>query len=345
MQIEQPIAVTLLTGFLGAGKTTLINRILRNPALSDTAVIVNEFGDVAIDHLLVEKADDGVVELGGGCLCCAVRGELADTLTMLLQRGRPPRRAIVETSGLADPVPILQMLAGHPILASSCRLAGIITVVDMVNGAASLDAFEVARSQVAVADRIICTKMEMAAGSGDLPARLRTLNPRAELLDGREAAAATLLDDGLTAFRGTLAMGCAHDDNHNHSTHHHTEFSSVSLTHDQAIPQEAIEGFLDLLATQQGEEILRIKGIVATAEQPDQPLIVHGAQRLLHAPERLAHWPEGAARQTRLVVIGHGLDTDYIHQIFAAFTSRPAVDTPDRTALENNPLAIGGFRF
>ena len=168
-----PIPVTVLTGFLGAGKTTLLNRLLKDPALKDTAVIINEFGDVAIDHLLVEQSSDGIIQLSDGCLCCTVRGELVDTLADLVDRvqtGRIAalRRVIIETTGLADPAPVLQSIMGHPALVQAFRLDGVIAVVDACNGAETLDNHIEALKQVAVADRIVITKTDLVSDEGQL---------------------------------------------------------------------------------------------------------------------------------------------------------------------------------
>ena len=204
-----PISLTVLTGFLGAGKTSLLNRLLADPALAGTAVIINEFGEIGLDHLLVREISEGVVLLQSGCLCCTLRGDLVDALEQLLRdldNGRAAfRRVVLETTGLADPVPVLQTAMAHPYLVMRYRLDGVVTVVDAVNGTATLDRHPEAVKQVAVADRIVLTKTDLLdtparkLGRDALLARLRALNPAAPVLDAAagEATPQRLLDCGL----------------------------------------------------------------------------------------------------------------------------------------------------
>lgn len=360
--LEAPIPVSVLTGFLGAGKTTLVNRLLKDPALADAAVIINEFGAVAIDHLLVEQASDNVIQLADGCLCCTVRGELVDTLADLvdrLQTGRIARlsRVVVETTGLADPGPVLQALMAHPVVLQAFRLDGVVTVVDAVNGLATLDAHVESVRQVAVADRIVISKTDLAETSdlAALTARLAALNPGASQVDGRapEASAAALVACGLydPATKSADVRRWLGDHAHDHDcqSHHHAghgvhdaRIRSMVIVEPRPLPLSAVTTFLDLLQATQGDRLLRLKGIVETAEDRVRPLVVHAVQRSIHPPARLPFWPD-ETRGTRLVLILQDASEDYVRRLFAAATSQPQPDTPDRAALEENPLAIAGM--
>ncbi len=333
--MSERIPVALVGGFLGSGKTTLLNALLRQPALRNTAVIVNEFGEVGLDHLLIETAFEDTVLLKSGCVCCSVRGDLTDTIVSLaarVRRGEIPRfdRIAIETTGLADPAPIVAVLVEDPQLAPLVRLDRVVVTVDAVNAASQLAMHYESAKQAALADLLVLTKTDLAppAERAAVEARLRALNPTAPIVVAVSGAIASeVLFAAPPAAPRRIAGAAGRRDHHGHdsSASHllrHHGIASFVLTCDAPAAWPAFAAWLEALAAFKGPALLRLKGLVNVAER-DGPVVVNAVQHLVHPPQALPRWPD-ADRRTRLVFITRGLDDAAVRRSFAAAVASSA---------------------
>lgn len=344
-----PIPVHVITGFLGSGKTTLLNRLVNHPGMRDSAVIINEFGEIGIDHWLVDSMFEDAVLLQSGCLCCSIRGDLIDTLSDLATRretGVIPnfRRVVIETTGLADPVPILQTLMGRAGLIERFRLGDVVTTVDAVHGTGQLDNHVEPVKQAAVADTIVLTKVDIAAPDDTdmLVERLGRINPASsvipvvngEITPGRLFGAGPYdphsrsaeVREWLLGHIDDEDGGGAHgherphgqdDSGNQHDVNRHSDDIRASwLIHDRPVEWAGFRAWLEAIASLRGAHLLRIKGIVNVAGMTG-PVIIHGVQHLFHPPVELDRWPSRDHR-TRIVFITQGLELGDLQSALAA---------------------------
>lgn len=348
--MTNPIPVTLLTGFLGAGKTTLLNRLLHDPAAGRVAVIVNEFGEAGLDHDLIESAAEDVVLMPAGCICCTIRGDLAKTMSRLLVRRAVGElrfdRVVIETTGLADPGPIHHTLLVDPVLAPDFVLDGIITAVDVVLGLSTLDRHAEAQAQVAMADRIVLTKRDLADDSTlqRLGQRLDRLNPGAKRIIASNGAVPAGVLFGLSAQRRAMAHDRALDwlsaapasdplaglsglpqakTRFTPLSHHASDdrITTASVTLTRPIAPDLFDLWLDTLIALRGQDILRMKGIVHIQDLPT-PFVFHGVQHIFEPPQPLTNWPEGD-QTSRIVIIARDIPQQDLQQSLAMLEHPP----------------------
>jgi G3E family GTPase len=360
--MQDPIPVTLLTGFLGAGKTTLLNCLLHDPTAGRVAVVVNEFGEVGLDHDLIEEAAEDVVLMPAGCICCSIRGDLSKTLISLLARRVRGElsfdRVVIETTGLADPGPIHHTLLVDPVLAPNYALDGIVTVVDAVLGSATLDRHAEAQAQVAMADRIVLSKHDQAdtAGFASLVARLDRLNPGAPriIADNGAVSAGSLW--GLSALRKSMApdhalawlaqpaadplaelSGLIVPQSKRASfgapSHHAVDdrIATASITLPDPIPAEVFDFWIDSLIALRGANVLRLKGIVHIKDVP-QPFVFHGVQHVFEPPVPVRSWPKGDTT-SRVVIISRDMPKSELEESLSMLAMHKLPRAGDATEL------------
>lgn len=334
------IPVSVLTGFLGSGKTTILNRLLKHPAMGQTAVVINEFGEVGIDNFLVETASEDMVVMDSGCLCCTIRGDLIETLRDLVRRrwrGEVPKfeRLMIETTGLADPAPILHTLMTDPVISARYRLDGVIATVDAANGAATLDAQIEAVKQAAVADRILLTKTDIEPDTSDLRNRLAAINPAAPVMtpiqgdvDPGALFGAGLYDPAtkhpdVAGWLKEEAYQEGHGHHHGHDHHHdpnrHDDrIRSFVIRHDGAVDWDRFVDWIEAIISTHGANILRMKGILRVKDI-DGPVAVHGVQHVFHPPAMLPSWDGIGETSSRIVMITRDINKDPVEKMFRAF--------------------------
>jgi G3E family GTPase len=336
---REQLPLTVLTGFLGSGKTSLLNRWLKSPLLADAAVLINEFGEIGLDHQLVEAVEGAPVLLANGCVCCSIRDDLKSAILKLDERRRtgevpPYRRILIETTGLADPAPIVATLLNDPELRHHYRLGAVITTVDAVNGPTDVATREEARRQVALADHLVITKTDLVTPAvlAGVREQLLGVNPRAGIVDVGAADAALLRavdvydPAALPADVARWLAGASHSATHAHGM----PYDSIGVTVDEAIDWTAFGLWLTMLLHVHGTRILRVKGLLNVAGS-DTPVVVNGVQHLVHPPFHLARWPD-ADRRSRLVFITEGLAPEALSASLAVFNRlgaalRPAMDS------------------
>jgi G3E family GTPase len=359
--LNEQIPVTLITGFLGSGKTTLLNHLLQHPALADSAVIINEFGEIGIDHLLVSTPAENMVLLDTGCLCCTVRGDLVETLTDLYRKrasGAVPAfgHLLIETTGLADPVPVLQTIVGDETLRTIFRLQDVVSLADAVHGESQLQAHPECVKQAAVADALLITKTDLAPAPGvaSLRKRLLDINPGAEVhavvrgrIDPGVLLRARVYDAAAKGPDVERWLNCAGYAAHEHGSAEPNggegRIRSYSMQRQRPIRRTGLLMWLDMLAGLRGANLLRVKGLLNVE---GEPVLINAVQTVVHEPVVLDQWPD-EDRRSRLVFIARNIERKDIERTFEAFDFSPEIQTKsgiDPNAYAQFVAAMKAFR-
>ncbi|MBC6405872.1 MAG: GTP-binding protein [Rhodospirillales bacterium] len=357
---EEPLPVTVLTGFLGSGKTTLLSRLVADPRAGELAIIVNELGEIGLDHQLIRQVDESTLLLDGGCLCCTVRDDLVTGLRDLAAKRAEGtvsafKRVVIETTGLADPAPIVHTLIRDPMVSFFFRLDGLIATLDAINAARLLENHQEALKQAAMADRLLVTKTDLVQAQAlkVLERQARILNPAAPLhrVQRGRIDPALLFNAGLynaetktmevrrwlaaEAYRDVGSDPAYHHHRHHHEhDHHHRDdhaphhpdlrhdsgIEAFCLTREQPVVWDRLADWIETMILTHGEKLLRVKGIV-NAEGESQPIALHGVQHLFHPPAMLEAWPD-LDRRTRLVVIARDLNPEELDRSLSSFLGR-----------------------
>ena len=350
------IPVTVLTGFLGSGKTTILNGLVRNQALRRTAVVINEFGEIGLDHELVQKSDENFMLVRNGCVCCTVRGDLISTLRDLSgrqQRGElePLERIVIETTGLADPAPILHTLMNdQSLLDVGYGLGAVATTIDAVNGLGTLDNYQEAVKQVGIADLLLLTKTDLVCPNdmSVLQSRIAAINPGAKIFQALNGNINPVHFFGTGLYRlesktaevqnwlNAEAYAEAELHQHKHHPEHHNgkstervtnrhgdRIKAFCVTREQPISWAGFSAWLDLVSAMRGNDLLRVKGIISVREHPSRPTVIHGVQHIFHPPIQLDQWPSDDHR-TRIVFITKDIDQEVIEETLRVFEQRGA---------------------
>lgn len=349
--MSSKIKTHVVTGFLGAGKTSFLNELLKQAAFKDSAVIINEFGEVSLDHLLVEQSDDQIIELANGCICCTIRGQLIDTLQTVLER--KPARIIIETTGLADPLPVLQAILHAPNINEQLEYAGLITIVDGLAGREMLKQHTEVQKQISLADLICISKLDVnvdekqASRLQDLHDEIRLINPLAGIIDKeRLLANPEILFDLTKNFE--IEKPDDHAQHHHSDSHSHSDtvaqkdqIKCVTLYFEKPIERAKIDMFTQLLLSAHGPQIIRLKGLVAISGK-EGPLLLQSVGSILSEPQMIDSWPS-EDQTTRIVVFIEGMEEAFLQRLFQGFMGVPQIDTADADAHSNSPLTIAGF--